>query len=89
MGIINTIYTVINKIYKPLPKSFIYILFCEDNKYYVGRTGQWRGMCLDSLDEDKLVLKYMRRFGVDNVRGESVPQINLSEDDKKILRNKY
>jgi hypothetical protein len=39
----------------------------------------------DNYDEDKYTLKYMEIFGIDNVRGGSFCQIELTDDIKKII----
>jgi len=39
----------------------------------------------DSDDEDKYTRKYMRKYGMDNVRGGSFCQINLNDNDKKTI----
>lgn len=41
----------------------------------------------DEYDEDKTVLKYMNRFGIDNVRGGSFSKIELTKDDLSSIRN--
>jgi hypothetical protein len=40
----------------------------------------------DSFDEDKYVLKYMQKYGIDNVRGGSFCQVTLSFDNLQILK---
>jgi hypothetical protein len=40
----------------------------------------------DPLDEDNMVLKQMRKHGIDNVRGGSYSQITLSDDQVQSLR---
>ena len=39
----------------------------------------------DDFDEDKYTLKYMKKYGIDNVRGGSFCQLNLSEGCIKLL----
>ena len=39
----------------------------------------------DSFDEDKYTLKYMEKYGINNVRGGSFCQLKLSYDNKKII----
>lgn len=39
----------------------------------------------DEYDEDKITLKYMGKYGIDNVRGGSFCQENLSEQDKMFI----
>jgi len=86
----------------------IYVLLCEEKKYYVGkttniqvriedhRTGngsfwtkKYKPLNIvetipdcDGFDEDKYVLKYMAKHGIDNVRGGSFSQIELSEEQR-------
>lgn len=40
----------------------------------------------DNYDEDKYTLKYMNEYGVNNVRGGSFCQIELSDDNKKTIQ---
>jgi hypothetical protein len=97
------------------PLCYIYVLFLEQNKYYVGkslkpmaRTGDhlastvfdsqicggsgWTRMyppikileitpSYDEFDEDKFTLKYMQNKGIDNVRGGSFCELNLSREN--------
>ena len=42
----------------------------------------------DKFDEDKYVIKYMDKYGIDNVRGGSYSQMILNEDLKKNI-NRY
>lgn len=39
----------------------------------------------DSYDEDKYTLKYMEKLGIDNVRGGSFSQIELSDEQNKLI----
>jgi hypothetical protein len=39
----------------------------------------------DDYDEDKYTLKYMQKYGIDNVRGGSFTQIKLDEDNIKTI----
>jgi predicted GIY-YIG superfamily endonuclease len=39
----------------------------------------------DSFDEDKYTLKYMEKYGIDNVRGGSFCQIKLSEENTNTI----
>jgi GIY-YIG catalytic domain-containing protein/zinc knuckle protein len=90
----------------------IYVLKCENNKYYVGKTydidrrynehagqngSEWTKYhkplkiieqidnC-DDFDEDKYVLKYMSKYGIDNVRGGSFSTVNLDNVTKEYLQ---
>ena len=39
----------------------------------------------DNFDEDKYTLQYMKKYGIDNVRGGSFCQIRLKEDIIKVI----
>lgn len=39
----------------------------------------------DNFDEDKYTIKYMEKYGINNVRGGSFCQINLSEEKFKLI----
>ena len=104
----------------PIPKKnsendfFIYVLKCENNKFYVGRsiniynriyqhsqkinsanfTKLYKPLELievfiteDSFEEDKTVKKYMNRFGIQNVRGGTYSEIQLSPNKIKCLQD--
>ena len=40
----------------------------------------------DSFDEDKITKQYMNKYGIDNVRGGSYCQINLTEHQKQFIK---
>lgn len=40
----------------------------------------------DPFDEDKYTIKYMKRYEIDNVRGGSFCQLELSESEKQIIQ---
>ncbi len=89
--------------------QYIYVLQCENGKYYVGKTsnvdrrlaehfsGAWGSdwtsyyppqevieveNMTSEFDEMKKTLEYMRRFGIDNVRGAQWSNINLTSQQK-------
>ncbi len=91
----------------------VYVLKCEQNKYYVGKTLQplqrvvdhfanrdceWARRYrpqqvvetkrnVDVMEEDQVVVDYMRRFGIGNVRGGSYDTIQLSDLTLKYLED--
>lgn len=100
-----------NKMTSLNKNSSVYCLKLEQNKYYIGRSGnprdriqkhfdgfgsQWTKKykpirifeiipnCVN-FDEEKYTFIYMEKYGIENVRGGSFCQINLSDDDKRIL----
>lgn len=100
----------INKMSK---EKWIYILKCQNDKWYVGRTddlgnrlrqhfdgkgSEWTRLYKpikmiekiegDNFDEDKYTLKYMDKYGIDNVRGASYVQIDLDENDKLSIQKR-
>jgi len=40
----------------------------------------------DLYEEDKITIKYMDKYGIDNVRGGSFCKMNLTEAEKNVLR---
>lgn len=92
----------------------IYILLCESNKYYIGKTERqitdrikehfngngcewtrkYKPLKLieqiqngDNFDEDKYTKKYMKKYGIDNVRGGTYAQVVLPEYSRLALKN--
>lgn len=86
--------------------STIYVLLCDKQKYYIGKTdrrikervkehfnnhgSEWTRLYkpikiidikqnADDFDEDKYTKIYMKKYGIDNVRGGSYTQIELPE----------
>lgn len=91
----------------------VYVLKLENDKYYVGRSGnvktrmkhhfesdgcEWTKLhkpisvvetienC-DGFDEEKYMLKYMSKYGIDNVRGGSVCQVVLKDTQVQWLQH--
>lgn len=93
--------------------TFIYVLKCDQEKYYVGKTnksvierfgehinnpGVWTKKykpikiiesfeSFSEFDEDTTTLKYMKKYGIDNVRGGTYTQINLPKYQYRTLQN--
>lgn len=91
--------------------TYIYILKLEQDKYYIGRTGNplirlkkhyleygsaWTNKYppvetlevipdCDKFDEDKITKQYMAKYGIDNVRGGSYCQLDLSDEQKSFI----
>lgn len=89
----------------------IYILRCQSNKFYVGKTKnlknrldkhfsssdvyflkKYKPLKLEeaitnqtSFDEDKYVLIYMSKYGIQNVRGGSFSSIYLNQNQIQVL----
>lgn len=86
--------------------STIYVLLCEKNRYYIGKTArplqtrveehfnqngsQWTRMYkpikvveiiqnADEFDEDKYTKIYMKKYGIDKVRGGTYTQLVLPD----------
>ena len=105
----------LNKIFKinKMSETWIYILKCQNNKWYVGRTNdvkkrlqqhfdgegsEWTRLHKpidvvekikgDIYDEDKYTLKYMGKYGIENVRGAAYAQIVLDENDKSSIEKR-
>ena len=90
----------------------IYILKCQKNKFYIGKTNDafWRlndhfnrnGSAwtkkykpikveklikhCDDYDEDKYTIKYMGKYGLNNVRGGSFCEMELSNENKNTIK---
>ena len=92
----------------------IYVLLCEKNRYYIGKTdrplqyrieehfnkngSEWTKKYrpikvveqipnADEFDEDKYTKKYMKKYGVDNVRGGTYTQLILPDYSIRALDN--
>jgi hypothetical protein len=84
--------------------TYIYVLQCKDNTFYIGKTdnpkmrmedhfdnrgSEWTKIHEplsiseiikgDPFDEDKYVKMYMSKYGINNVRGGSYSNINLTQ----------
>lgn len=90
----------------------IYILKCQDNKWYIGSTSRdvklrfeehlsdkgsaftskYRPICIfkhfegDIFDETKYTLMYMKKYGVENVRGGVYCKMNFTKQDIKEIQ---
>lgn len=90
---------------------FVYILKCENSKYYVGKTNNvekrledhkngdvyWTKINkiikveevvsnVDDFDEDKYVKIYMKKYGIENVRGGSYSQCKIPKNKLSVLK---
>lgn len=91
---------------------YIYILECEQKKYYIGKTlnpsfrlkdhftsngSAWTKKYnpikllelksnQDDEDEDKITIQYMKKYGIENVRGGSFCQIKLNDENNITLK---
>ena len=95
-------------------KKILYVLLCENDKYYIGTTNRNLNIRLeehfsgngsfftkkykpiktvelvenvDDFDEDKYVKVYMKKYGIDNVRGGSYSQLTLEDYKVKTLES--
>ena len=90
---------------------YIYILECEQKKYYIGKTlnpsfrlkdhfnsngSAWTKKYnpikllelksnQDDEDEDKITIQYMKKYGIENVRGGSFCQFKLTNENRKTI----
>ena len=77
---------------------WIYVLKLKYNKYYVGKTNNPRFRLDDHFSnngsswtkkykEDKWTIKYMKKYGIDNVRGGSFNTIKLNKSKTEVINH--
>ncbi len=83
-----------NKYY--IGKCTTQLLESHFQEHLAGRASAWtkryKPLCIEKIfnnvniyDDDKYTVYYMSTFGIDNVRGGSYTQVNLTDSDKRLL----